>query len=101
MSPPPVAICSNWARELQSGCCGASHKMSDYIWSITNSSAIKYVWSTSHQKSGSNVVVLRAMLFMIARKQLSSSLNQLGHCNTKNRSCVAENRVHFWDVGKC
>ena len=46
-------------------------------------------------------MVLRGILFMIARKELSSSLNLLGHCDTKNRSCVAGNTVHFWDVGKC
>ena len=37
MSPPPVSICSTWARELKSGCCGALHKRSDHIWSTTNS----------------------------------------------------------------
>ena len=26
MSPPPVAICSIWARELKSGCCGTLEK---------------------------------------------------------------------------
>ena len=34
------------------------------------------------------------------KKQLSSSLYQLGNCDIKKELCVAGNRVHFWDVPK-
>ena len=34
------------------------------------------------------------------KKQLSSSLYQFGNCDIKEGSCVAGNRVHFWDVPK-
>ena len=101
MSPPPVEICSIWARELKSGCCGTLEKKSDHIWSTINAPAVKYVWPTSHEESVTNAVVLRSTaVYDHLKKQLSSSLYQLGNCDIKKGSCVAGNRVHFWDVPK-
>ena len=101
MSPPPIAICSTWARELKSVCCRTLEKKSDHIWSTTNSPAVKYVWPTFHKESVTNAVVLRSTaVYDHLKKQLSSSLYQLGNCDIKKGSCVAGNRVHFWDVPK-
>ena len=99
MSPPPVAICSFWARELKSGCCRTLEKKSGHIWYTINSPAVKYVWPTSHKESVTNAVVLRSTaVYDHLKKQLSSSLYQLGNRDIKKGSCVASNRVHFWDV---
>ena len=93
--------CSIWARELKSGCCGTLEKKSDHIWSTINTPAVKDVWPTSHEESVTNAVVLRSTaVYDHLKKQLSSSLYQLGNCDIKKGSCVAGNRVHFWDVPK-
>ena len=76
-------------------------KKSDHIWSTINSPAVKYVWATSHEESVTNAVVLRSTaVYDHLKKQLSSSLYQLGNCDIKKGSCVAGNKVHFWDVPK-
>ena len=54
---------------------------------------------TTHTKTGWNAVVLRSTrIYNHLRKQLSSLLNSLSHCNVKKGSCVTGNRVHIWQV---
>ena len=80
--PPFVAACSDWPKERLSSCCGSVNKKLDNIKSPTNLPGVKYVWSTLHQETISNAVVLRSTaVYDHLEKQLSSPLYQIGNGN--------------------
>ena len=99
LHPPSVATCSDWARSMQSNCCGHLAKLSENSWATTNTPEVTYVWPTTHRETVRNAVLLHSTgIYDHLKKQLSSPLNSLSNCNIKKGSCITGNRVHIWNV---
>ena len=67
LPPPSVAVCTELARTLKSNCCGRLTQISDISWATSNSSAIVYVWPTTHRET-----VRKMLLFLESLEYMTS-----------------------------
>ena len=56
LAPPSVAVCSEWASNLNSNCCGRLASLSENTWATINSPSVVYVWPFTHTETVRNAV---------------------------------------------
>ena len=58
LTPPSVAVCTDWSHSLQSSCCGRLAPLSKNFWSTTNKPAVVYVWPKTFRETVRKAVLI-------------------------------------------
>ena len=99
LTPPSVAVYTDWSHSLQSICCGRLVPLSKISWSTTNKLAVVYVWPKTHKEIVRNAILIHSTdIYDHLKKQLILPLNSLANCDLKKGSCIIGNLVHIWKV---